>query len=138
MWQVEAVLLCRPLLTGAQLGQVLRQHPALEKFTLSTCPRVSDEALELLPANSLKQLTLVGCDVISGRPLRQLSKLETLEFSSCAAINEQAIQVRAEAMPRTPVQGRLQKLASLGPAVPASCWKGRMTASHKIHSHNSE
>ena len=97
--EVMALLFCRSLLTSRQLGQVLGQHPALEALKLCSCPRVTDEALELLPARCLKGLTLVCCDAVQGKPLYKLKKLETLEFSSCNAVTEQAIQVRAAAWP---------------------------------------
>lgn len=90
-----ALVSCRSLLTSGQLGQVLRQHSALEALKLCSCPRVTDEALELLPADCLKGLTLVCCDGVQGRPLSRLKRLETLEFSSCNAVTEQTIQVRA-------------------------------------------
>ena len=86
---------CRSLLTSGQLGQVLEQHPTLEAFKLSSCPRVTDKALEVLPAKCLKRLTLVCCDGVQGRPLSRLKKLETLEFSSCNAVTGDTIQVRA-------------------------------------------
>ena len=93
------LLSCRSLLTSGQLGQVLGQHPALEALKLLSCPRVTDEAVDLLPADSLKKLTLVCCDGIEGGRLSRLKKLETMEFSSCNAVTEQAIQVRAAAWP---------------------------------------
>ena len=93
------LLSCRSLLTSGQLGQVLGQHPALEALKLSSCPYVTDEALDLLPADSLKRLTLVCCDGVEGRPLSRLKKLETMEFFSCNAVTEQAIQVRAATWP---------------------------------------
>lgn len=73
---------------------MLKQHPALEALKLCSCPRVSDEALEALPGNSLRELTLVCCDGIEGKPLSRLKKLETLQMSSCNAVTEEAIQVR--------------------------------------------
>ena len=94
LMQHTSPAVCRSLLSSEQLIQVLRQHPALEVLKLCSCPRVSDEALESLPGNRLKHLTLVCCDGIEGKPLRQLKKLETLQISSCNAVTEEAIQVR--------------------------------------------
>ena len=76
---------------------MLEEHPALEAFKLCSCPRVTDEALEVLPAERLKRLTLVCCDGVQGRPVSRLKKLETLEFSSCNAVAKETIQVRAAA-----------------------------------------
>ena len=94
LWSHPFLALCRSLLNSEQLIQVLRQHPALEALKLCSCPRVTDEALQSLPGNSLEQLTLVCCDGITGKPLSQLKKLETLQISSCNAVTEEAIQVR--------------------------------------------
>ena len=73
---------------------MLSQHPALEVLKLCSCPRLSDEAIESFPGNSLRELTLVCCDGIEGKPLSRLKKLETLQISSCNAVTVEAIQVR--------------------------------------------
>jgi len=88
------LLLCRSMLTSDQLQQVLRQHPLLKSLKLSCCPRITDEALEPLPSNSMRELRLVCCDELEGSSLRLQHKLEILEFSSCNCVTERSIQVR--------------------------------------------
>lgn len=90
---VEKFLPCRALLTDAQLLQVLALHPALKSFKMCSCSRVTDAALEALPAGSLRELRLFCCDGVEGRSLSRLRKLETLELSSCNAITVESIQV---------------------------------------------
>ena len=100
---MRSLLSCRSSLTDEQLGLVLGQHPALEALKLSYCYRVSDKALGILPATSLRDLALKHCDSLQGRPLSTLTNLETLEASTCSGLNQQAMQVRAAslAMPGT-------------------------------------
>ena len=89
------LVLCRSYMTDEQLVQVLGQHPALEKFKVSSCPRISDEGLAALPASTLQRLRLVCCDGIVGTSLGRLKQLERLEFTSCHAVTGDAIQASA-------------------------------------------
>ena len=80
-----------------QLVKVLGQHSALECFKLSSCSRITDAALASLPADSLRELSLVSCDGIEGTSLARLRKLETSELSYCNAVTEHTIRVSAAA-----------------------------------------
>ena len=89
------LVLCRSLMTDDQLVQVLGQHPALETFKMSSCPRVSDKGLAALPASTLRVLRLVCCDGIAANLLGRLKRLERLTFTSCNAVTGDAIQASA-------------------------------------------
>ena len=82
-------------MTDDQLVQVLEQHPALESFRLSFCPRISDKGLAALPASTLQKLRLVCCNGVVGGSLGRLRQLELLEFTSCKAVTGDAIQASA-------------------------------------------
>ena len=90
-------MLCRALLMDERLVKVLGRHPALECFKLSSCPNVTDVALACLPADSLRELSLVSCNGIEGTSLGPLRNLETLELSYCNALTEHTIRVSAAA-----------------------------------------
>jgi hypothetical protein len=87
----------RALLMDEQLIKVMGHHSALECFKISSCSRVTDAALASLPADSLRELSLVSCDGIEGTSLGCLRKLETLELSYCNAVTEHTIRVSAAA-----------------------------------------
>ena len=87
----------RALLMDEQLIKVLGQQSALECFKMSSCSRVTDAALASLPADSLRELSLVSCDGIEGTSLGRLRKLETLELSYCNAVTEHTIRVSSAA-----------------------------------------
>ena len=74
--------------------QVLEQHPALERFKLCMSSAVTDGALEALPAESLRELSLVACDGVHGHSIARLKHLETVRLSSCSCISKEAVQVR--------------------------------------------
>lgn len=56
--------------------------------------RVTDRALEALPAQSLRELHLVCCEGVHGTTIARLDCLEVLRLSSCRSIAEEAIQVK--------------------------------------------
>lgn len=73
--------------------QVLKQHPGLERFKLCMSSAVTDRALEALPADTLRELSLIACDAVHGHSIARLKHLETLRLSSCACITKEAVQV---------------------------------------------
>ena len=75
--------------------QVLGRHPALKSFKMTSCFRISDEGLAALPASTLQELRLVGCDGVVGGSLGRLKQLERLEFASCKAVTGYAVQASA-------------------------------------------
>ncbi|BDA49692.1 probable f-box/LRR-repeat protein 2 at C-terminar half [Coccomyxa sp. Obi] len=83
------------LCTDSGLIKVLEQHPGLERFKLCMSSAVTDRALEVLPAESLHELTLVACDAVHGHSIARLKHLESLRLSSCSCITKEAVQVIA-------------------------------------------
>ena len=104
-------------MTDEQLAQVLGQHPALETFKMSSCPRIGDEGLAALPASTLRKLRLVCCDGVVGNSLGRLKRLEQLDFTACNAVTGDAIQASAEATCSAPVDTILPHVSAVDKSI---------------------